>query len=317
MQAMLLKQYGATIELAHHVAMPEVGPHDVLIKNAASSINPLDWKLASGKLRWFMPLKFPAILGFDFCGEVVAIGNKVTHYNLGDYVFGLSKQRGGQCFAEYVVANENLIAHKPQTLSCLETATIPLAGLTAWQSLINIAQLKTHHKVLINGASGGVGYFAVQIALALGAQVTAVCSQKNFHLFENHSNLTLMDYQTQPIKDLAPASFDLIFDVVANIKPLKASTLLTDQGCYVTTMPNLSLAFTKMWLCFTQQQFHYVSVTASQSDLNHLVELITQGQLKPLICKIFTLADLQAGFELSKTARTTGKIAIKIVDMTK
>ncbi|MFL6236461.1 MAG: NADP-dependent oxidoreductase [Thermoanaerobaculia bacterium] len=175
MKAAVIDAYGGSDRLqVREVPEPgEPGPGQIRLRVRAASVNPIDWKMRRGGLRFVMPAKFPLVLGYDVAGEVDAIGPEVTRFQVGDAVFGLVDPRSpGGAYAEMALARESSLAALPQSLSFEETAALPVAGLTALQALRDKGELVAGETVVVNGASGGVGHLAVQIAHTVGAQVT-------------------------------------------------------------------------------------------------------------------------------------------------
>lgn len=313
MKAAILRQYGNEIVVNDCQPLPIINRQQLLIKNYASSINPLDWKLASGKFRLVMPIKLPAILGFDFCGQVVRVGDQVTQFKAGDWVFGLSNKKSGGCFAEYIAIDESVVAAKPEGLTPEESAALPLSGLTAWQALHHIAQAKPKQKVLIYGAAGGVGYFAVQVALALGAEVVVSCSKEKQVLFQNLAGITFFDYKhEQLLSRFECGYFDVIFDVVSLLNPIAIAKLLTPSGCYVATLPTLKFMIAAALHWFSRKRFKTVMVKPSQDDLLALTDLVQQHKVKTHIDRVFDLSEVGDAFSLSKAGKVAGKLVIKL-----
>lgn len=186
MKAATINRYGPPEVLqVTEVEKPQIKPNQLLIKVHASSVNPIDWKIRTGMLKLLTGGKFPIILGFDVSGEVVAAGEQITRFRIGDLVFARLEQLPGNAYAEYAACSEMAAALKPSNLTHEQAAAVPLAALTALQALRDHGQIQPGQKVLINGASGGVGTFAVQIARAMETEVTAVCSTKNIELIKS------------------------------------------------------------------------------------------------------------------------------------
>lgn len=213
MKAVIIRRYGAAEVLQYEdVEQPKIEPTQLLVKVRASSVNPIDWKIRQGMLSLITGSKFPKILGFDVAGEVVAIGSGVTRFKPGDAVYGSTSFPGGG-YAEFAAVPENLVVLKPTNLSYEEAAAVPLAALTALQALRDQGNIQTGQTVLINGAAGGVGSFAVQIAKALGTVVTGVSSTKNLDLVKSLLADRVIDYTQQDFTQ-DTAQYDIIFDAV-------------------------------------------------------------------------------------------------------
>ncbi len=175
MKATVINHYGSADALHYgEVEKPSIKPDQMLVKVHATSVNPIDWKIRKGMLKLLTGSKFPIILGFDLSGEVIEVGDDVTRFKPGDMVYARLDQATGGAYAEYAAVSARIATHKPTNMSHLEAAVVPLAGMTALQALRDQGKLKAGQKVLINGASGGVGTFAVQIAKALGAEVGSI-----------------------------------------------------------------------------------------------------------------------------------------------
>ncbi|PLX01264.1 MAG: zinc-binding alcohol dehydrogenase, partial [Marinilabiliales bacterium] len=196
MKAAVLYEYGGPEKLRiEEIDEPVVEKStDIKIKVLASSINPVDWKIRIGNHKYTLGSHFPIILGFDACGEIVETGNEVTRFKVGDIVYGRLNRKYGRAYAEFAVASENVFDHKPQNISIEEAAASPLAALTALQALRDKGNIKKDSSVLINGASGGVGCFAVQVAKLLGGECWAVASKRHFECLEKMNPDKLIDY---------------------------------------------------------------------------------------------------------------------------
>ena len=214
MKTIQFNAYGGPEQLIlAEVPTPQPGPGQVLVEVAASAVNPIDWKLHSGLLRWVRPVRFPATPCFDFAGEVKALGPQTSGFKPGERVFGMLPMRAYGAAAEYLAVDAAYVAAMPGNLSFQEAAGLPLAGMTALQALRDQGRLAANQRVLIVGASGGVGHYAVQIAKALGAQVTGVCSTRNIDLVRSLGADAVIDYtRNEAMSQHGP--FDLIFDTV-------------------------------------------------------------------------------------------------------
>ena len=215
MRAVVINEYGPSEKLTL-VDLNEPGPRpdEVLIRVRAAGVNPVDWKIRSGMLKLVLWLRFPFIPGFDISGDVEAVGSQVTRFKPGDPVYAMLGPPRGGGYAELAVAPESAVARKARSQSYIEAASMPVAGLTALQGLRDLGRLKPGQSVLINGASGGVGTFAVQISRALGARVTGVCGPKNVGLVRSLGAEMVLDYTKEDFT--APGkAYDVILDAVA------------------------------------------------------------------------------------------------------
>src|SRR5256712_12240207 len=195
MKALAIRRYDAPKEMME-LPRPEPGPGELLVRVRAASVNPIDYKIRDGAVKVLLPFSFPLILGTDLAGDVAAIGPGVTKFKRGDAVYSrLDNDRIG-AFAEYALVRESAAARKPARLDYTQAASLPLVGLTAWQTLIELAQLRAGQKVLIHAGSGGVGTCAIQLAKHVGAQVTTTAGARNHALVKSLGAEVTTAYQT-------------------------------------------------------------------------------------------------------------------------
>jgi len=220
--------------------------------------------------------------------------------------------RGG-AYAEYIVVSEQSVAIKPVTMSFVEAAAVPLAGLTALQALRDRGKIFSGAKVLINGASGGVGTFAVQIAKSLGAVVSGVCSSKNVELVKSIGADDVLDYTKNDFTKRYQ-SYDIIFDVVAKKSFSDCEKALAPKGIYITSVPNPAFIFQAFWTyLWPGKKANFVMVRSSGKDLNFIRELIEAGKVKSIIDKIFPLSEVAAAHAYFEEGHTRGKNIIRIL----
>ncbi|HSF75807.1 MAG TPA: NAD(P)-dependent alcohol dehydrogenase, partial [Microcoleus sp.] len=214
MKAVAFDRYGSAEELQYReLSKPIAKSNELLVRVRASSVNPVDWKIRQGHLQLLTGYNFPRIVGSDISGVVVEVGREVTQFQPGDEVYTfLNPINGGAC-AEYAVVPESDAAIKPKNITHTEAAAVPIAGLTALQSLRDLGQIKAGNKVLINGASGGVGTFAVQVAKAMNAEVTGVCSAKNIEFVKSLGADFVLDYAEIDFTQQSD-KYDIILDAV-------------------------------------------------------------------------------------------------------
>jgi NADPH:quinone reductase-like Zn-dependent oxidoreductase len=214
MKAIQCRGYGGPDQLAEaEVPVPQPVPSQLLIRVAASSVNPVDWKLYSGRYRWLMSVRFPAIPGFDVAGEVTEVGAQVTRFKPGNHIFAMRDTHSGGASADYAVVGERAVARLPAKMPAREAAALPLAGLTALQALRDLGQVTADERMLIVRASGGVGHFAVQLAKSYGAQVTAVCSGPHVDMVRGLGADYVIDYTKQP-EFSSTQPYDIVLDLV-------------------------------------------------------------------------------------------------------
>ncbi len=313
MKAIHYKQYGDLSQLEEvEIDRPEPTASQILVKVEASAINPIDWKLLSGSFRAIMPVKFPAIPGFDLAGEVIDVGAAVTQFKIGDRIYACQDFKQFGTAAEYTVVEEHLADLIPEGLSAGDAAGIPLAGLTALQGLRNCGGLNAGERVLIVGGSGGVGHYAVQIAKAMDTNVTAVCSTGNVEMVRDLGADTVIDYnkQTDFATDL---KYDVVLDCVVK-SPYKAfAAVMQADAVYVPALPSISFII-KSYLMplYTKRRVKPVMLKTTGKDLNFLSNLVREGKLRTITDSSYSLNEYREAFERNQTGRTRGKIIINI-----
>jgi NADPH:quinone reductase-like Zn-dependent oxidoreductase len=231
-----------TLALAE-VAKPTPGPRQLLVRVHATSVNPVDWKLHTGAYRFIVPGPLARMHGFDVAGVVEAVGPEISAEHVGRAVWAMIGTRFASANAEYALVNDRWAAPKPEQLSFEQAAAIPLAGLTALQSLRDQTRLAAGEELLVNGASGGVGLFALQIGKAMGARVTAVASSRNSELLREHGADRVVAYDKLGDKGIE-GRFDVLCDAVATLSVWSARSLLTPTGRFVSTLPDVAFVLT-------------------------------------------------------------------------
>jgi NADPH:quinone reductase-like Zn-dependent oxidoreductase len=290
--------------------VPQSG--QLLIEAHASSVNPIDWKIRGGMLKLLPGFKLPMILGFDVSGLVVEVGSAVKRFKIGDSVYARSDSQTGRAYAEYVAVGEDAAALKPARMSHEEAAAVPLAALTALQALRDQGKIREGSRVLIIGASGGVGIYAVQIAKAMGAHVRAVCGAANMELIRGLGADEVVDYKKGGVLDV-PRPCDIVLDAVATQTYSAAKKILAENGAYISTLPSLGLAFA--WImtrCIPGRKAHFILMKPLGRDLEFLTELIEAGKLKSVIDSAFPLDDIVQAHVRSEAGHARGKIVIRI-----
>ena len=314
MKAILQDRYGPpSILRVGDIDPPSPREHEVKIRVRAASVNPADWFLLIGK-PWVARLeaglfrpKLP-IPGRDVAGEVVAVGAKVGNFRPGDEVFG----EISQAYAEYTCVAEDCIALKPENLSFEEAAAIPLAGITALQGLRDQGKVQPGRRVLINGASGGVGTFAIQIAKALGAEVTAVCSTRNRDLVRSLGADHVSNYEEEDFTEAAQR-YDVLFDLVGSRPLLSCKQALTDGGVYVCSVGKMSRILkaacaSLLW----PKRVKVLIAKPTKGDLLTLKEMAEAGTLRPVIDERYPLTELPRALAAQGQGHARGKSIITI-----
>ena len=314
MKAMIYHEYGSPDQLdLGEMEKPLIKEDEVLVEVQASSLNWLDWHFLTGTpylariMAGVLKPKYK-ILGIDFAGRVEAVGSTVTQFNIGDDVFG-STSHG--CFAEYVGVTEEEVVSKPTNITFGEAAAVPGAAIPALQALRDHGQLQPGQKVLINGASGGLGTFAVQIAKAMEAEVTGVCSTRNLDMVRSIGADHVIDYAQEDYTQNI-GQYDLIFDAVAKRSFLDSKPALKPRGIYVTTAFSLVLALKGSWnsMIGDQKMIPLPPKPPNQSDLELLKELLESGSVKPVIDRTYPLSEVPEALRYLETDHVRGKIVI-------
>lgn len=322
MKAIVYRCYGGPDVLEYEdIEKPTPANDEVLVKIVAASVNPLDWHYVRGTpyfLRLMAGLGAPddTSLGVDFAGTVEAVGRDVTRFKPGDDVFG---GRTG-AFAEYLTIRENsAVAMKPADVSFEQAASTPIAAVTALQALRDIGKLKPGEKVLINGASGGVGTFAVQIAKSLGAEVSGVCSTRNVEMVHSLGADQVFDYKKEDYTKSGDR-FDLIIDMVGNHSLLENRKVLSPDGTFVIVGgakgnwlgPMIAPIKALLLSPFVDQEFVMILAELRKDDLALLGELMQAGTVVPVIDRVYRLRDLRSAIEYSEQGHARGKIIIEV-----
>jgi NADPH:quinone reductase-like Zn-dependent oxidoreductase len=317
MRALTINAYGPHDVLKiQEIEKPQPGSHQILIEVKNSSVNPVDWKIRAGHLSLIIPKTWPRVLGVDVAGIVSAVGSSVKTFQPGDAVFGMSNPLRSQygAYAEFSIAEKDSVTKKPDLLSFSDAAAIPVAGLTAYKALKLQIKLAPGQSVLINGASGGVGTFAVQIAKVLGAKITATCGAENIDFVKSLGADHVIDYKEQDVRTLSE-KYDGIFDASAKLNFASASKLLNKNGVYVTTVPD---PFTIVGLAtslFGGKKAYIVSAGSGAhvpEELSAIAEMVVTEQVRVIVAKTVSLDDVSTAHKDSETGHARGKTVIRI-----
>lgn len=329
MKAFVLRSYGSADQLElTDVEMPTPADDEVLVRVRASSVNPYDWHLMRGEpyvarlLPGGMGLLGPKlrILGCDMAGEVEAVGSGVTAFHPGDAVLGLLDHGG---FAQYVSVSEKLLVRVPRGLSLEQAAAMPMAAVTALVAVRDVARVRPGHKVLVNGASGGVGTHAVQIARALGAEmVTGICSARNAALVRSIGADQVIDYDSHDVRG-AGGRYDVVIDI-AGRRPVTAyRRILARDATFVVVggpagrwlQPAGHLAASLALARFGPHRVAWadaVGCPAKQAALKTLTELVEGGALMPVIDRRYPFDDLRAAITYQEAGHAAGKVVLAV-----
>lgn len=322
MKAVVQRRYGNPRDVLEFrdIDLPEPGDHEVLVRVCGSSVNPADWMQLTGRpyvLRLGFGLRRPRqpVRGKDVAGTVEAVGPKVTRFDPGMEVFG---ELSGGAYAEYAVAAEDALAPKPASLAFPEAAAVPLAGMTALQGLRDAGGVSPGHRVLVNGASGGVGTFAVQVAKSLGAHVTGVCSTRNLDLVHSIGADDVVDYTREDFTR-SGQTYDVIFDLVGNHALSAYRRVLQRDGVYVaaTGMPGGDILGPIPYLlraAFAPRRggpkMKAFPAKPTPDDLAALAKLIDAGGMRPVVDRTYSLPEVAAALARQGEGHAQGKTVV-------
>jgi NADPH:quinone reductase-like Zn-dependent oxidoreductase len=327
MKAIVYHQYGSPDDVLEliDIDQPVVNDNEVLVRVRAASVNPADWHLVRGKpyiARLQLGLRKPkdTVPGCDVAGQVEAVGKNVSAFQPGDEVFASSFAHGHGSLAEYVRISDELLTLKPANLSFEHAAAVPLAAMTALQGLRDHGRIAPGHKVLIIGASGGVGTFAVQIAKAFGAEVTGVCSTRNVDLVRSIGADHVIDY-TQEDFTQSGQRYDLIFQLAGTRSPSDCRRALTSKGTLVLVSgesdghwigPVARIIRALLLSPFVSQKMASFTVKPNSTDLQTLKELIEAGKVMPVIDRTHSLTDVPDAIRYLEEGHTQGKVVVTL-----
>jgi NADPH:quinone reductase-like Zn-dependent oxidoreductase len=310
MKAVRIHAYGGP-ELLHYedAPRPQIHPDDILIRVRAAAVNPVDWKIREGYLRGFLNHSLPLILGWDVSGEVVEIGDAVTSFKVGDAVYARPDIERDGAYAEYIAVKASDAAPKPTTLDHTHAAAVPLTALTAWQSLVDAAQLQAGQTVLIHAAAGGVGSLAVQLAKARGARVIATASAVNIGLVTELGADQFIDYTKTRFEDVAQ-DVDVVFDTLGGDTQARSWQVLKPGGILVSVVspPPEATAAARGVRCA------FVFIQPSGQQLTAIARLIDEGRMKPVIHTVLPLVEVRQAHVISQGGHARGKIVLHVAD---
>ncbi|WP_019028603.1 NADP-dependent oxidoreductase [Colwellia piezophila] len=308
MRAVRIHQYGGTETLQlDQIDTPVINADDILIKVKASSINPVDWKIREGYLQDFIPYKLPTTLGWDVAGIVSAVGDSVTDFKIGDEVYSRPEISRDGTYADYIAVKADEVAMKSTKLDFAQAAALPLAGITAWECLVDVGQLQAGQRVLIHAGAGGVGHLAIQIAKAKGAIVIATASAKNQDLLTKFGADQAVDYNKGTLlEQIEPV--DLVVDTIGGTVQSQSWALLKAGGMLVSIVDQPSEEIAKEH----NVKAAFVFIQPSSRILRELNTLVEQNQLIPFIEHRFPLENIAEAHLQSQSGRTRGKIIIEV-----
>jgi alcohol dehydrogenase len=332
MKAFTISRYSKSDALQlTNVPDPVVQENDVLVQIYAASVNLLDSKIKSGEFKLFLPYQFPLILGHDVAGVVTQAGANVSRFKVGDEVYARPADFRIGAFAEFIAINENEVARKPSNISMEEAASIPLVGLTAWQALVEKAQLQKGQKVFIQAGSGGVGTFAIQLAKHLGATVATTASAANEDWLKGLGADVVIDYKTQNFETLL-RDYDMVLNsqdtktLFRSLSTLRAGGQLisisgppdvqfaSDAGLSWFLKGVMRLLSYKIRKAAKQHQINYafLFMKAQGTQLEKITALIESGAILPVVDKVFPFEQTNQALAYVESGRAKGKVIIKV-----
>jgi NADPH:quinone reductase-like Zn-dependent oxidoreductase len=333
MKAFMVKSYGKKEQLhLTDLAEPTVNENEVLVQVHSAGVNVIDLMIRNGEFKLFLPLKPPFQLGRDVAGVVIKTGAKVSKFKVGDEVYASSGNQERGAYAEYMPIAENEVALKPKNLSNDEAASIPLVGLTAWQLLVESANIKKGQKVFIQAGSGGVGTFAIQLAKHLGAYVATTTSEKNKDLVKSLGADLIIDYTKEDFETILK-DYDLVLHSNKDSRILEKSLHVLKSGGKLISLtgpptPEFAESLGLSWplkmvvslLSYNARKkakklnisFEFLFMKSDGKQLAEITKLIEAGIIKPVIDKVFPFEQTNEALPYVETGRSKGKVVIKI-----
>ncbi len=306
-----MRRYGdiEVLEITEDAPKPSPAKGQVLVEVHAASINPVDWKIREGYLKEMAPLQFPAVLGGDFAGTVVGIGESVTEFKTGDEVYGsaIVLNGGSGAFAQLLLSNTKNAAAKPRSVSFEEAAALPLVGTSAIQALEEHIKLRNGQRILIHGGAGGIGHIAIQLAKAVGARVATTVSTNDVEFVKQLGADEVIDYQAQDFTAMLK-DVDSVFDTVGGETTDRSFPVLKKGGTLVSMVgePNKELA----QKCGVTAIGQFTEVNTSQ--LQRLSELVDSGKVHVRVDKVFPLEQAKQAFVYQEEVHPQGKVVLRI-----
>ncbi|KOS05414.1 NADPH:quinone oxidoreductase [Flavobacterium akiainvivens] len=332
MKAFVVKKYGKKEKLhLDEVTAPVIKENEVLVEIYAAGVNQLDTKILAGEFKLILTYKPPFVLGHDLAGVITQVGSKVTRFKVGDEVISRPSDHNIGTFAEYLKVSENDLALKPKNLSMEDAAGIPLVALTAWQALVEIAQVKKGQKVFVQAGSGGVGVIAIQVAKHLGAVVATTASEKSFPLLKGLGADVLIDYKTQDFENELKD-----YDVVLNsqdTKTLEKSLNVVRPGGKVISIsgpptPEFAKEIGASWVIRLILSlisagirkkakkrgidYQFLFMKSSGAQLTEIGKLIESGVVKTVTDKAYPFAETNDALQHVESGRAKGKVIVKV-----
>jgi len=332
MRAAFISKYGHTEKLAFgDFDVPTPNESEILVEIFAASLNPIDFKIRDGKIKFLRSYSFPLILGHDLAGVVSAVGSKVTRFKKGDKVFSRPRNGSTGSLAQYIAIDENDLALMPKNLSYSEAASIPLVGLTSWQALLETAGMKQGHRVFIQAGSGGVGTFAIQLAKHFGAHVITSTSSRNIDFVRSLGAIDVIDYKNQKFEEVL-SNVDIVFDTLGGEALYKSFQVIRPGGWVVSISgdpdqrlaKDMNLNFLKSLVLRmvgrkanhlarkAHANYRFIFMKPSGDQLAQIASLVEEGQIKPVIDREFSFSESQQAMDYLEAGHSRGKVVIRI-----
>ncbi|GFE61145.1 NADP-dependent oxidoreductase [Geobacter sp. AOG2] len=309
MKAVRIHAYGGPEVLVHEDApRPQPGKDEILVRVHAAAVNPVDWKIREGYLKDMLDSRLPLIMGWDVSGTVEAVGPEVIRFQVGDEVFSRPDLARDGAYAEFIVIRETEAAFKPKTIDHLHAAAIPLAGLTASKSLFSAAHLSAGQTILIHGAAGGVGTYAVQLAKWKGAHVIATASERNHDYLLDLGADEVIAYQNVRFEDRV-RDVDVVFDTIGGETQARSWKVVKPGGVMVSIVspPSQEEAVAHG----VRPEFVFIQPDAA--ELAEIAKLVDSGKIRVMVESVLPLAEARRAQELSRNGHARGKIVLKVL----
>lgn len=306
MKAAIIRDYETEIEIAD-IDPPELRDDSVLIEVHAASVNPIDYILQSGVMKDIIPLAFPHVMGFDVSGKITEVGRDVTEFKVGDEVFARANQEDAGAIAEVARLKASEMALKPASITHERAASVPLAGLTAWQALVTRAQVSPRDRVLIHAGSGGVGTLAIQIAKHLGAHVITTCSARNADLMRELGADQVIDYNSQAFEDEV-SDVDVVLDMVGGDTLNRSFKVVKEGGIVVSIKGQDTDGLAEKH----GVRFEWFFMEPSGEMLGRLAKLIEAGDIRTVIDTSYPMEEIARAYAQLKDGHAVGKIVVSI-----
>jgi NADPH:quinone reductase-like Zn-dependent oxidoreductase len=332
MKAFILNRYGSADHVrAGDMSDPELREDDVLVQIHAAGVNQLDSKIRNGEFKRILPYRLPLILGHDVAGVVVRVGSRVRRFKPGDEVYARPADGRIGAFAEFIAINEADVAIKPKGLTMEEAASIPLVGLTAWQALIERANLKRGQKVLIHAGSGGVGTFAIQLAKHVGATVATTTSTANVDLVRSLGADIVIDYKKEDFSHVL-RDYDVVLNSLDKVTLEKSLRVLKPGGQLISISGPPDAAFARSigasWILRLimgalsygittkatrrQAKYSFLFMRANGDQLSEIASLIDKGIIRPVVDRVFPFASTKEAMAYVDAGRAKGKVVVAL-----